>query len=123
MKNLLITAFIVLTFIAGVNAQGRFSMKDRIQEMKDSLALSDSQTVAITAIYTTAGEKMKSIDATGQERRQAMHQIMDDVNTQVENILTPEQKVKYEAMMAERRSRMRSGSQRDSGNKPPDNNQ
>ena len=42
-----------------------------------------------------------------------MRQIMTDINTQIESILTPEQKDKYEAMMAERRGRMR--------NRQPDN--
>ena len=42
------------------------------------------------------------------DRRAAMRQIMNDANTQVESILTPDQKDKYEEMMAERRGRMRS---------------
>ena len=82
--------------------------------MKDSLALSNNQAVIIDSIFTGAGEKIKNIDASGQERREATKKIMDDVNTQVENILTPEQKVKYEQIMAERRTRMQ--------NRPPDSN-
>jgi len=114
MKNLILTAIVAFTFIAGVNAQGRFSMKDRVKELKDSVALSNNQAVIIDSIFTGAGEKIKNIDASGQERRVATKKIMDDVNTQVENILTPEQKVKYEQIMAEKRTRTQ--------NRPPDSN-
>ena len=113
MKKLILTLVVSLAFIAGINAQGRMSMEDRAKMLKDSLALSDSQSVVVDSIYAAAGEKMKNIDASGQDRREAMMTIMNDVNTQIENILTPDQKDKYEKMMAERRSRMQ--------NRPPSN--
>lgn len=114
MKNLILTAIISFALIAGLNAQGRMSMEDRVKELKHVLALSDSQSVMVDSIYANAGEKMKNVDASGQDRRTAMRQIMDDVNTQVESILTPEQKDKYEKYIAERRDRMR--------NRPPNGN-
>ena len=119
MKNLILTAVIALAFIAGLNAQGRFSMKDRIKEMKDSLALSDSQTAIIDSIFTSASEKIKNIDASGQERRDATKKIMDDVNTQVASVLTPDQKAKYDKIIAERRSRMQN--RPSDSNRPPNN--
>lgn len=54
----------------------------------------------------------------GQERRDAIRKIMDEVNIQVESVLTPDQKTKYEQMLADQRSRMQNR-QRDS-NRPPD---
>jgi Spy/CpxP family protein refolding chaperone len=119
MKNLILTAVIVFAFIAGVNAQSRFSSKDRLQQMKDSLALSDSQAAVIDSLFTGAGEKIKNIDLTGQDRRDAIRKIMDEVNTQVETVLTPDQKTKYEQMLANQRSRMQNR-QRDS-NRPLNN--
>jgi hypothetical protein len=119
MKNLILTAVISLAFIAALNAQGRFSMKDRARELKDSLALSDSQYVIIDSIFTGAGEKMKNIDMKGDERRTAMKQIMDDINTQVESVLTPDQKIKYEQILAEQRNRMQNRHRYN--NTPPDN--
>ena len=106
MKKLILTVVVSFAIIAGINAQGRMSMEDRAKMLKDTLALSDSQSVVVDSIYAAAGEKMKNIDS-GQDRREAMMTIMNDVNTQIENILTPEQKEKYEKMLAERRSRMR----------------
>jgi hypothetical protein len=118
MKNLILTAIIAFAFIAGVNAQARFSSKDRLKQMKDSLALSDSQTAIIDSLFTGAGEKIKNIDLEGQERRDAIRKIMDEVNIQVESVLTPDQKTKYEQMLADQRSRMQNR-QRDS-NRPLD---
>ena len=108
MKKLILTLVISFAIIAGINAQGRMSMEDRVKMMKHTLALSDSQTVIVDSIFTNAGEKIKNIENSTPDRRAAVRQIMDDVNTQVESILTPEQKDKYEKMMAERKSRMQS---------------
>ena len=107
MKKLILMVVVSLAFIAGINAQGRMSMEDRAKMLKHTLALSDSQSVAVDSIYAEAGEKMKNLDAS-EDRRAAVRTIMDDVNTKIESILTPEQKDKYEKMMAERRSRMQS---------------
>ena len=72
----------------------------------------------MTSLFTGAGEKIKNIDLEGQERRDAIRKIMDEVNIQVESVLTPDQKTKYEQMLADQRSRMQNR-QRDS-NRPPD---
>ena len=114
MKKIFLTAVISFAVIVGLNAQGRMSMEDRVKMMKHTLALSDSQSVIVDSIFASAGDKIKNVDASSPDRRAAIRKIMDDVNTQVESILTPEQKDKYESMMAERRSRMRKPS--DSGN-------
>jgi Spy/CpxP family protein refolding chaperone len=113
MKNLILTALIAFSFIAGVNAQGPFSQKDRIKEMKDNLALTDKQVKKIESIFDKTQKKMKTIDASGQDRMEAMKKVMEANDAQIESILTAKQKVKYKAMMAERRSRM--------GNMPPPN--
>ena len=118
MKNLILTAIIALAIIVGVNAQGRFSMKDRVKALKDSLALTDSQYVIIDSLFTGAGEKIKNVEATGPERRAAIKQIMNDTNTQVESVLTADQKIKYEQIMAEQRSRMQNRQHNDN---PPQN--
>lgn len=119
MKNLILTTLIAFSFIAGVNAQGRFSQKDRIKEMKDNLALTDRQVTKIDSIFTRTQKKMETIDASGQDRMEAMKQIMEANDTQIESVLTPKQKVKYKAMIAERKSRM--GNMPPNGGTPPGN--
>ena len=106
MKNLILSIIIALAFIAGANAQHRFSIQDRVAQLKDSLALTDTQSVAIDSILTNAMEKGRIMDVTGSERREAMMQIMKDANKDIEKILTDDQRVKYERMLAERRSQM-----------------
>ena len=106
MKSLIFSIIITLAFIAGANAQHRFSIQDRVAQLKDSLALSDSQSVAVDSILTSAMDKGRNMDVSGSERREAMMQIMKQANTDIEKILTDDQRVKYERMLAERRSQM-----------------
>lgn len=123
MKNLILTAVIAFAIMAAASAQHRFSPKDRIQQLKDSLALSDSQVTAIDSIFTDMGNKMKALRESGQVDRGAMRKMMDENDAKIESVLTPEQKVKYEAMMAERRSHRPSegGTPPDGDGTPPDN--
>ncbi len=107
MKNVFLSLIITFAFLAAANAQGRYSMQGRVQQLKDSLALSNSQVSAIDSIYAQAREKFQNISASGQERRQAMREIMLDTNAAIEKILTDEQRVKYEKMLTERKSIMR----------------
>ena len=106
MKSLIFSIIIALTFIVGANAQHRFSIKDRVAQLKDSLALTDTQSVTVDSILTNAMDKGRNLDLTGSERREAMMQIMKDANNDIEKILTADQRVKYERMLAERRSQM-----------------
>lgn len=106
MKSLIFSIIIALTFIVGANAQHRFSIQDRVAQLKDSLALTDTQSVAIDSILTNAMDKGRNLDLTGSERREAMMQIMKDANNDIEKILNVDQRVKYERMLSERRSQM-----------------
>ena len=109
MKYLIFASLLFLAFLSTSSAQQhRFSIKDRVAQLKDSLALSDTQSVAVDSILTNAMDKARNLDITGSDRRQAMMQIMKQADIDIENILTPDQKTKYEAMQAERRSRMQS---------------
>ena len=107
MKNLFLSISIIFLLFTVANAQGRYSIKDRVQQLKDSLSLSDGQVVAIDSILTTAMNKVKDISATGQERRQAISQIMLEANSNIEKVLTDSQKEKFEQIQAERRNMMR----------------
>ena len=57
MKKLILTVIISFAFIAGLNAQGRMSMEDRVKMLKHTLALSDSQSVVVDSIYTMQAKK------------------------------------------------------------------
>jgi|GEM_PF-3188747 len=121
MKVLFLTVIIAITLLTAANAQQhrRFSVQDRVAQLKDSLALSDSQATAVDSILTNAMNKAQSLDESGPDRREAMMQIMKDANTDIEKVLTDDQRVKFEKMQAERRAEMQ---QRMMNRRNPDNN-
>ena len=116
MKNLLLFAAFVLLFAVGVNAQGRFSIKDRVDQMKQRLSLTDEQTAKVDSILTAQMEQARSLDVTGPERRDAMRKIMADSNAKIDSILTDSQKVEFQKMLEERRNRMQNRPPRDGNN-------
>ena len=107
MKSLMLTAVFVLAFIVGINAQNRFSVKDRVDRLKESLNLTDAQAAQVDSILTAARDKSEALPDSVQDRRQAVRQIMIEANADVEKILTDDQKVQYKKMMEERRNHMR----------------
>ncbi len=107
MRSLILTAIIAVAFIIGANAQNRFSVKDRVDRLKDRLKLTDTQAAQADSIFTNAANKMKTIPDTVQDRRQAFRQVMADANSDFEKLLTDDQKVEYKKMMEERRGYMR----------------
>jgi len=107
MRSLILTAIIAVAFIFNANAQNRFSVKDRVDRLKDRLNLTDTQTAKADSIFTVAENKIKAVPDTVQDRRQAFRQIMTDADTDFEKILTSDQKAEYEKMIKERRKYMR----------------
>ncbi len=116
MKNLILFASFILLFVVGANAQGRFSVKDRVDQMKQRLSLTDEQAAKVDSILSASMDKMKNLDVTGPERRDAMRKIMTESNTAIESILTDTQKAEFQKMLDERRSRMQNRPPRDNNN-------
>jgi Spy/CpxP family protein refolding chaperone len=114
MRSLILTAIIAVAFIFSASVQNRFSVKDRVDRLKDRLKLTDTQTAQADSIFTSASDKVKAIPDSVQDRRQEMRQIMTNANTDFGKILTDDQKVEYKKMMEERRGRM--GRRRNNGN-------
>ncbi len=115
MKRLLLAAVFILAFVLGTNAQNRrFSLQDRVENLKERLNLTDVQTAKVDSILKASMDSIRSIPDTVQNRRKAMRQIMTNTNTAIENILTDNQKAEYKKMMEERRGHMRQ--RRDNGN-------
>ncbi len=108
MKNFFMTAVLVFSFIAIAAAQNMPSVQDRVARLKDRLSLTDQQAAKVDSIYTVAQDSVQNITATGQDRWQAMREIMTNANNEIEKILTDTQKTEYEKFLQERRSRMRS---------------
>jgi Spy/CpxP family protein refolding chaperone len=100
----------------GVDRQQRAA--ERMARMKTELALTHDQATKIEAIYTQQMGSMpqQSGDMTREERRAAFAKVREATNAQISQILTPEQKTKFETMQQERRNqRQQGGGQRGEG--------
>ncbi|HTY11071.1 MAG TPA: hypothetical protein VMF88_08360 [Bacteroidota bacterium] len=99
-------------FTATASAQGmmRMSPEERVKALKDSLGLSDKQADQITVIFKDMGAKRQALmDSVSDRdaRRDAMMKMMKTTDDQIEAILTPAQKEKYEALKKAREEMMR----------------
>ncbi len=108
MKSVIFISILFFICLSAANAQQfrHFSIQDRVAQLKDSLALSDSQTVIVDSILTNSMQKARSMDVSEPDRRDAMMQIMKETDAAVEKVLTKDQQVIYERMLAERRAEM-----------------
>jgi len=106
MKNvvfLISLSFIIL--IAAVNAQPRFTPKDRLERLKERLSLTKEQSKKAEKILVKADEEMKKLRASENPDRAAFRKIMDSSNKEIEKVLTEKQKLEFNKMLEERRKR------------------
>lgn len=80
----------------------RMSVEDRVAEMTKTLGLSEDQQKKITAIYTEFESKRKEGTRPSREEMMAKQEQMDK---QINALLTDEQKKKYEEMAKARQPR------------------
>ncbi len=102
----------VLAAHTGASAQPRMdSPKDRAGNLKERLALNDSQTAAITKIFEESQHDMRKLfDMRGGDRdsiRAMRMTMMKQVDDRIDSVLTSDQKKKYDDLRKERRGRMR----------------
>ena len=107
MKKLFLIAVIFSVFGAVLYAQGRYSVKDRVANLKSRLSLNDHQTAQVDSILTAASGKIKNLSSDNGDRRSEMRSIMTDANNQIMSLLTDQQKTEYKKMQDERRERMK----------------
>jgi Spy/CpxP family protein refolding chaperone len=122
MFNKLISTLILTTFTftliscAGESPDRRYgsrmSPEQRAAQLKDALDLTSEQTKQIEQIFIESREKMLKIREDFQGDRSQMRELMmdnrEEVDGRIEEILTEEQKVTYEAYKQEREERRRS---------------
>lgn len=106
MKRVIFVLFFCFAFFAGLSAQGRFTVQDRVKMLQERLSLTDSQTAKVDSILTAATEKMKNIEAAGPDRRMAMHEIFSSADKEIEKILNDDQLAEFKKMQSQRRGRM-----------------
>ena len=94
----------------------RMSPDDRAAALKDSLGLDSNQVLKVKKIYQDAQAQMQTAMESNQGDRDAIRSAMTTINDKtdvsIKELLTADQKTKYEAMVKNRaamRNRMRGG--------------
>ena len=105
MKKLM---FIVLSFVfavVGMNAQkpndgakGAEKMKNRLEQLKTELKLTDDQSKKIEDLFISQGKIMKELRESGDVNREKMKDLMKEREAKMKEILTPEQQAKFMEM-------------------------
>ena len=116
MRKILLLCCFLLGVTAMCRAQGggmRRNPADQAKALQTQLSLNDDQTAKITTILTAQAAKRDSIRTASNGDRQAMMQammpLMQDTNTKIKAILTPDQATAYDKLMQERMDRMKQG--------------
>ena len=112
-RKIFVFAFALLLCINTFSmAQMRMSHEERVKQYSERLKLNDNQTKVVDSIFTVSEKKMSLITTEDRtQRREEMKKIMDEVNKQIELILTPEQDTIFQKMLEERKNRMNSQGQ------------
>lgn len=89
------------------------SPEQRIERMKASLGLSQSQADQIAAVFEAQRPAMEAIrndqSLSREDRRTKMQALRQQMDAQLATILTPEQKAKWDEERAKRRAQMQGG--------------
>ena len=108
----LVVALLALAQTAAMGqGRGMRSPEERAQQLKEQLALTDSQTVKVTKIFQDGQKKMQEMMGSNMGDREAMRASLATMtasqDTLIEKLLTKEQLAKFEALRKERHQRMR----------------
>ena len=110
-SGLVLVLGITILFSTLVQAQPqRMSVEDRVKILKDSLKLSDEQSLKITKILEDQREEMTTAMNENQGDREAMRSVMQGImkksDDKIKTILSKVQATKYDKIVQERRARM-----------------
>lgn len=119
MKKILLITIVTLLGITVSFAQGKGKRKGKnltvdqrvekqVNRLTKQLGLTDSQIPEVTAIVKTKVEQMQALKANGSGKkanRTDRKSILSTFNTSLNNVLTADQKQKYEALKAEKKAK------------------
>lgn len=119
-RRTLTITFVVLFYsilpFSHVNAQGFMRIDSTVTRLKTRLVLTDSQVVHVKEIVTQAQKEMMTLREAFQEDRAAMMEAMRErmlkTDTEIEALLTDEQKNMYEEVKKERQAQRQQRMQR-----------
>lgn len=103
MKKLILMAAIAMLCACPADAQRnggrqRMTVEQQVSELKSELGLTSEQTKRVTALYTDFDKKMKS----GSVSREQMRSERENLNKEIEKVLTDKQKATFQNMRSKR---------------------
>lgn len=104
MKKLAVLVLVALLGFGSASAQRngdrrQMSVEQKVSNLKKELNLTDEQTAKVTVLYTDFEKKVKSA---GENSREQMKSEREELEKQVQALLTDEQKKTYQEMQAKR---------------------
>jgi hypothetical protein len=89
--------------------RGQISPEQRTQRLTDSLHLTAAESLKVVQIYMEMDQERKTLlgsDAGDRDSRmEAMRNLMAKTDAKIEDVLTPDQKIKYQELKKFRRQR------------------
>jgi hypothetical protein len=119
-----------LSMVCGQQGQGNhhqmMSVEDRVNKLKTELDLSADQVTKITAIIQDQRSKMQALHEKYANDHDGMHKAMSALrptfDSEISAALTDAQRVKFDAMTAQRQKEKSSGTQSNTQGKPAPQN-
>jgi len=97
--------------LAFAQSQGGAQLKERMDTLSKELNLTEDQKTKIEPILRDSGEKLRALRDEKQGDRRAMmkgaREIQDQNEAKIADVLTPEQKTKWETVKKEQREKTR----------------
>lgn len=110
MKTIIIWLAAALIVFVTLNAQPRFTPRERLKMMNERLNLNEEQSSKIEKILNTADEEIQKHRESDNPDRTEFRKIMDHTNREILTVLNEKQKTEYNKMLEERRNRWRRNS-------------
>lgn len=105
MKRIVLMAALALLGTGSISAQRgggrpRMTVEQQVNQLKQELNLTSDQVKKVTALYT---DHQKKMEGAGEKSREQMRSERENLNKQVEALLTDKQKTAFREMQARQR--------------------
>jgi hypothetical protein len=104
MKILIVLSAAFILFAGTINAQQRLTPQERAKNLKESLGLTNEQTIKVEQILTNSNAEIQKLQAGEIPDREQFREIRENSNKAILDILTEKQKTEFNKMLEERMS-------------------
>jgi len=104
MKILIVLSAAFILFAGTINAQQRLTPQERAKNLKESLGLTNEQTIKVEQILTNSNAEIQKLQAGEIPDREQFREIRENSNKAILDILSEKQKTEFNKMLEERMS-------------------